>query len=307
MSVSMNQITEIPTISLNKSSPAPAPPPPPPHHKSPPPPPPPPFFNGNNIDINPKIVMIIIGIIILYFVFSFFSNSNSSYSSTNTNSSANNEKSMQFLGILFWGILILLLVINGTQYLLGINIIASIKNIFTGKPEIDISTTSQIPPVPEIEIAKQVFHIPDNKYNYNDAKAICKAYGGRLANYKDIEKAYDKGADWCGYGWSDDQMALFPTQYAKWEKLQTIDGHENDCGRPGINGGFIDNPNVKFGINCFGYKPKITPEEAQLMSESTLYPKTQEEIDFDKSVNYWRNQLSEILVSPFNNNNWSVI
>ena len=51
-------------------------------------------------------------------------------------------------------------------------------------------------------------------------------------------------------------MAYFPTQYDKWKKLQTIKGHENDCGRPGINGGFIDNPNVRFGINCFGYKPK---------------------------------------------------
>ena len=48
------------------------------------------------------------------------------------------------------------------------------------------------------------------------------------------------------------QLALFPTQYGKWERLQKIKGHENDCGRPGINGGYIDNPNVKFGINCYG-------------------------------------------------------
>ena len=26
------------------------------------------------------------------------------------------------------------------------------------------------------------------------------------------------------------------------------------CGRPGINGGFIDNPYIKFGANCYGVK-----------------------------------------------------
>ena len=43
-------------------------------------------------------------------------------------------------------------------------------------------------------------------------------------------------------------MALFPTQYEHWEHLQKIKGHENDCGRPGVNGGYIDNPNkIKIG------------------------------------------------------------
>ena len=136
---------------------------------------------------------------------------------------------------------------------------------------------------------------------------MCKAYGGRLATYKEIDKAYDKGADWCSFGWSDGQMALYPTQYDKWEKLQTIKGHEHDCGRPGINGGFIDNKAVRFGINCFGYKPKITENESQLMAETPLYPVTNKEIAFDKKVDYWRDKLPEILVAPFNYNNWSII
>ena len=158
---------------------------------------------------------------------------------------------------------------------------------------------------PEIKSINQVYHISDNRYSYNDAKAICKAYGSRLANYKEIKKAYRDGADWCSYGWSDDQLALFPTQYDKWERLQKIKGHENDCGRPGINGGYIDNPNVKFGINCYGHKPKITPLESELMEKTPLYPVTQEELNFEKLVNYWRPRISDILVSPFNNQNWS--
>ena len=156
-------------------------------------------------------------------------------------------------------------------------------------------------------MAKQVFHVPGNKYTYENSKAICKAYGGRLANYDEINKAYDEGADWCSYGWSDKQMALFPTQKEKWEHLQKIKGHEHDCGRQGINGGYIANPNVRFGVNCYGYKPKITKEEIDLMANTPLYPRTQREIDFDKRVNYWRDKLPEILVAPFNNNNWSII
>ena len=31
------------------------------------------------------------------------------------------------------------------------------------------------------------------------------------------------------------------TQISTWKKLQTIDGHKNDCGRPRINGGYIEN------------------------------------------------------------------
>ena len=102
-------------------------------------------------------------------------------------------------------------------------------------------------------------------------------------------------------------MAYFPTNLKKWKKLQKIPGHENDCGRPGINGGFIDNPNVRFGANCYGFKPKITNTEEILMENSNLYPQTVNELEFDKKVKNYQNKLSEILVSPFNTKSWSVI
>ena len=100
-------------------------------------------------------------------------------------------------------------------------------------------------------------------------------------------------------------MALYPTQKKTWKTLQGIQGHENDCGRPGINGGFIDNPNVRFGINCFGYKPKITQEEQELMENTTPFPKTQKELDFEKRVKDWKTKLPDILVAPFNSQQWS--
>ena len=86
---------------------------------------------------------------------------------------------------------------------------------------------------------KEVFHIGDNIYTYNEAKMICNAYDGELADYSQVENAYKSGAEWCSYGWSKGQMALYPTQKLTYEKLKKIPGLENSCGRPGINGGYI--------------------------------------------------------------------
>ena len=87
------------------------------------------------------------------------------------------------------------------------------------------------------KLKKQVYHVPNNKYNYIDGQAICKAYGGRLANYEEMEEAYEKGGNWCSYGWSEDQMALFPTQKQIWDKTKD----EYDIPAP-----FDDHTNIKF-------------------------------------------------------------
>jgi len=265
----------------------------------------------NNASANPTVILVLSVIIIGYYV--LFASLGVSNGST-TNSSA--RSGTVFVEILLWGVFVVLILLNGMSYIFNVDITASIKNLFSDTPEIDIivdpddmagGLTDQETTVPELKFEKQVFHVPGNKYTYDNSKAVCKAYGGRLATYKEIDGAYDKGADWCSFGWSDGQMALYPTQYEKWEKLQTIKGHEHDCGRPGINGGYIDNKAVRFGINCFGYKPKITENESQLMAETPLYPLTRKEIAFDKKVDYWRDKLPEILVAPFNYNNWSII
>ena len=263
----------------------------------------------NNYGTNPVILIILSIVIVLYYV--LFASLGKTNGSSSPGASIEKNKGAVFLEILLWSVFISLVLLNGMAYFFDINIVAGIKNIFTGVPEIDITVDAPddnaITPVPEIKIEKQVFHIPDNKYTYENARALCKAYGSRLANYVEIDKAYKKGADWCGFGWSHGQYAYYPTQLDKWKKLQNIKGHEHDCGRPGINGGYIENPNVRFGVNCYGYKPKITQDEAQTMNEAPLYPRTQEEANFDKRVDYWRNNLTDILVAPFNHNNWSMI
>lgn len=266
----------------------------------------------NDVATNPMVIIVLTVVIIAYYA--LFAGLGMANGKSAGDVAMSAGKSIVFLEVLLWGVFVLLVLMNGMTYIFNTDITASIKNLFSAQPEIDIVVDQEDgdmsggdAPVPEIMLSKQVFHIPDNKYNYENAKAICNAYGGRLATVKEMQEAYEKGADWCGYGWSDGQMALYPTQYDKWANLQKIKGHEHDCGRPGINGGYISNPNVNFGINCYGYKPKITQQEAEAMKMAPQYPKTMREIEFDKRVDYWKGKLEQIEVSPFNHNNWSVI
>jgi hypothetical protein len=209
---------------------------------------------------------------------------------------------------------LVLIAVYAMQYFYGIDIVAKIKGIFTNHPEVEIKVQQEPEKkdtidndVSQILRKPQVFNIPENNYIYGDAQAVCKAYGARLATYQEVEEAYNKGAEWCNYGWSDGQMALFPTQQKTFDELQKIEGHENDCGRPGINGGFIDNPKLKYGVNCYGYKPRINKVEKEMMETSSIYPKTKKDIAMDERVEYWKERLSEIIVSPFNHEKWSKV
>jgi hypothetical protein len=261
------------------------------------------YNNLNNFIMNPMVFIIIFLIIVAYYAFS------SSLGSGNLGTSESSNSGGIF-GIIIIVILIGLILVNALQYFFSINVTAYIQGLFTPKTTVDIvvdQSNYQPAPVPEIKFKKQVFNIPGNYYSYDNAKALCKAYGSELASYDQIEKAYNNGAEWCNYGWSANQLALFPTQKKTYDTLQTIPGHENDCGRTGINGGYIANPNVKFGVNCYGYKPKITSEEDELMRTSPPYPETAQDIAFQKKVDVMKNNLDQILVSPFNKNRWGEI
>ena len=263
----------------------------------------------NNFVLNPVVFIIIVLVILGYLIlFSSLGNNNADGQINSESTTSNYGQS--YLGILVVIILIILILINGFQYFFSINVSAYLKNLFTNKPEIDIVVNQTQPDpeanpsVPEIKFRKQVFNVPGNHYTYNDAKAICNAYGAELATYQQVESAYKNGGEWCNYGWSDGQMALFPTQQQTFDNLQKIKGHEHDCGRPGINGGYMANQNIKFGVNCYGNKPKITQDEEELMKTASPYPKTMQEIEFQKKVDHWKNKIGDIMVSPFNYNMW---
>ena len=263
----------------------------------------------NGLLMNPTIFIVLIFVVILYILlFSSLGNSNTLGSSDLANMNEGSGSNLNIVVIIVIIVFGILAIINGIQYFFGISVVASISNLFSNSPQIDIGinqTTTDYSygmntsTVPELMREKQVFNIPGNEYGYEDAKTLCTAYGAQLASYDQVEKSYANGGEWCNYGWSDGQMALFPTQKSTFNNLQTIPGHENDCGRPGINGGYMANPKLKFGVNCYGHKPKMTKEEEQNMETNSPYPRTEKDILLDKRVDYWKQHLDDILVSPF--------
>ena len=271
----------------------------------------------NGLLMNPTAFIILVFVVIIYIIFfvSLGDSSTTTYSTTNSGSSGL-EGSTNLIIMIVIGILIVLILFNALQYFFSIDIIASIQNLFTPQKQLDIKVIQDIAnpfdlsfndPVFSGSNAEQVFNIPGNHYGYEEAQTLCKAYNSRLATYDEIENSYNKGGEWCNYGWSDGQMALFPTQKLTFDNLQKIKGHEHDCGRPGVNGGYIANPNVKFGVNCFGYKPKITSEEEEMMQNTTPYPKTEKDIIMEKQVDFWKTKIDDILLSPFNYTTWSKV
>ena len=263
----------------------------------------------NNLLSNPSLIIILVVILVLYSMLflSLGDNSSMQYSSNTMSNSGSGSSTLTIILVSFF---IILIIINGLLYFFGIDIIAKLKYLFTGSPEIDITvdplrSDAKKNDIPQILLKPQVFNIPENDFVYQDAKALCSAYGGRLATYSEVEDSYKNGGEWCNYGWSEGQMALFPTQQKTFDNLQKIEGHENDCGRPGINGGYISNPAVRFGVNCYGFRPRMRETDKVLMENKPIYPKTTKDLLMEKRVDYWRDKLSEVLVSPFNHNSWS--
>ena len=233
-----------------------------------------------------------------------------------------------------WILLTIIVINNFLKYLLNINITNIINehiqylynpinenapSVISGNTIINGNTVINgnavingniklVNPPPTIQ-HKEVFNISNNLYTYDDAQAICKSYGAKLATYDEIEDAYDNGGEWCNYGWSDNQMIYFPTQKTTWDKLQNGNPkNKNNCGRPGINGGYIANPYVKFGVNCFGIKPKPTDADMFRMriQQNTIQPKTINDIMLDRKVAFWKEHSNKLLnINSFNINKWN--
>lgn len=259
-----------------------------------------PSMDMNNYMINPTVIVILVFVVLGFVLLSSFLGNNGTSEGTAVNLPKN-----VMIGIIVI-IVVALIAANAFKYFFSVDIYAYISDMFSSKPKIDIIVEQSYEgaPVPTIRWKKQVFNIPGNYYNYENAKALCKAYGADLATYKQLEEAYESGAEWCNYGWSKDQMVLFPTQQKTFDNLQKIPGHEHDCGRPGVNGGYIANPNVRYGVNCYGNKPRITEESRALMETASPYPTTMKDIVFQKRVDFWKQHVDDILVSPFNHKTW---
>jgi hypothetical protein len=218
------------------------------------------------------------------------------------------------VGALIIGIIII--VMFQSQIVLGMNLLwQQIKKLFGyNSADSDMETPSAVPvPTDPIDNSainsilpgkKEVFNIAIDKYKYSDAEPLCKAFGAELATYDQVKDAWNKGADWCNYGWVKGQAAVYPTSQATYDKLQA--GPEDErmsCGVPGVNGGYFDNPDLKFGVNCYGQKPtENATDDRHIMGEKNLTPGM---LKYDKKVQDYKHHLNEIPVNPFKTGTWT--
>jgi len=156
-----------------------------------------------------------------------------------------------------------------------------------------------------LENKKEVFHIANQDYTYEQSKCKCESYGGELATKSQIIDAYNNGAHWCTYGWSEKQSAYYPVQQCEFDKNKGIndrlpDNDKNYCGIPGINGGYFANPHLKFGVNCYGVKPK-----GEVIKEKSPYcpPMNFCKLDDNYQASH---KLNTDEISSFNNDKWNM-
>ena len=213
---------------------------------------------------------------------------------------------------------IVLIVIDFFKYVLNIDLLSytldgAIRSLTSTpspsptyvSPTVYVKPTSTVAPQSD-----EVFNIRNNLYRYDEAKEVCSIYGAKLATYDQIEAAYNDGGEWCNYGWSEGQMALFPTQKSTWNKLQGSDKTKNACGRPGINGGYIKNKNVRFGVNCYGKKPKPSNSESALMKANATpnIPMSAADKAMQSKMDMLKKNADKFLVlNSFNRNKWSEV
>jgi hypothetical protein len=201
-----------------------------------------------------------------------------------------------------FSVVVLLLLAGAVGYLLDLFGVLSIKNSAQGL-SIDFHENAPAPHEKQVKQkpieTKEVFYVEGNDFTYNDAAPLCAAYNAELATYDQVSDAFARGAEWCGYGWSQGGMALFPTQESTWNLMQKeLDETKRTvCGRPGVNGGYFD-PKLKFGVNCYGVKPNGK------VHLPLPVPGTDPSA-FNKMVDKFKKMLAGLSLSPFNRDVWS--
>jgi hypothetical protein len=151
----------------------------------------------------------------------------------------------------------------------------------------------------------EVFNVSENEYTYYDAEPLCMALGAELATYEQVKDAWSKGADWCNYGWVKGQAAVYPTQDETWQKVQSgPEENRNSCGVPGLNGGYFENPEMKFGVNCYGPKPPQSQHSQEVLMKEGKIPLSVPALEVDKKVQEFKTYMDRIGILPFNEGKW---
>ena len=261
-------------------------------------------YDENNRDIigfmnvyRVKMILLLVFVILMYVV--IFSLLN--------NASISNPESKPYIfviEIVLWVVLVAIIVMNVRYFNdKDFSFEQFFRNLFSEKvPEIEVNVHRDTPSRAKFEKRTgEVFHLRKNIFDYKEAKEACGLLNSRLATYDEIENAYSNGANWCSYGWSDDQLVLFPSQKEYINQLKQFPGHERDCGRVGVNGGYVQNKYAKFGVNCYGKKPYATEKDKEYLAKYKLSGSVPD----DLLEKLRKEKEKDFLVTPFNKEKWS--
>jgi len=237
------------------------------------------------------------------------------------------------LFLIITGITIVILVTFKTQISAGLNNIGQkIRDMFNkpSNPPVNgslppISNVTDVPVSPQQTALSQqtvkktsdiidkliplgnpeVYNVSKNDFTYYDAEPLCRALGAELATYDQVKDAFAKGADWCNYGWVKGQAAVYPTQEDTYNKVQAgPEEDRNSCGTVGLNGGYFDNPELKFGVNCYGVKPPQSEHDEEVLMKQGNIPKSVPSLAIDKKVQEFKKEAGNLGVLPFNGDKW---
>jgi len=144
---------------------------------------------------------------------------------------------------------------------------------------------------------KEVYHVKSNIFKKIDGNNVCKAlFNGDIATKSQIEEASNEGADWCNYGWANDNNAYYPL---------SKDTNNKKCfGKKGLNAANLSNSdNFKLGINCFGIKP----DESKYTTLEQIYNMDSFNESEQKNLEKYKIKLNngEINLEPYNSSQWS--
>jgi hypothetical protein len=166
-----------------------------------------------------------------------------------------NEEWTVFAGLLLIGIMVTLVIVLGSAYK-----DVDCWDIFNKIA--DVLSFGSLPRgiwafLQDLMKSKTVYNVDRNMFTYADAPLVCAALGGTLATKDQMKEAYEKGANWCNYGWVAGQEGIFPIQASFMSDMRAMvpKDQRDRCGKIGINGGYFSDGGMRFGVNCYGKVP----------------------------------------------------
>ena len=104
----------------------------------------------------------------------------------------NKPFSVSFIEGLLWVTLVIIVLVQFFKQVFNLSLLDFVNEMQETKQELEETSEDNTTETP-VTSENEVFHVGNNKYTYDDAKAICKSYNAELATYQQVENSYKNG------------------------------------------------------------------------------------------------------------------